>query len=37
MMETTLTGFFANRITEDVARSFEDVTSFSGQRRSHAN
>lgn len=36
-IETTLTGFFANRITDDVARTFDDVTSFAGARRGHAN
>lgn len=37
MMETTLTGFFANRITEDQAREFDEVTAFPGPRGSHAH
>jgi biopolymer transport protein ExbB len=37
IMETTLTGFFANRITEDVARDLEEVTTMANARRGHAN
>ena len=37
IMETTLTGFLANRITDEQARDFGDVTSFPGSRGAHAN
>jgi biopolymer transport protein ExbB len=37
IMETTLTGFLANRITDEQARDFDDVTAFPGKRSAHAN
>ena len=37
VMETTLTGFLANRITDEQARDFDDVTAFPGKRNAHAN
>jgi biopolymer transport protein ExbB len=37
MMETTLTGFLANRITNDQARDFDDVTAVPGGRGAHAH
>jgi len=37
VMETTLSGFFANRITEEQAREFDEVTAFPGARGSHAH
>ena len=36
-METTLTGFFAARITEDQSRDFNEVTIVGGGKRAHAN
>lgn len=36
MMETTLTGFFANRITDDQAREFDEVTAVPSARGSYA-
>ena len=37
MMETTLTGFFANRITEDVAQDFDEATTIVAARSGHAH
>ena len=37
MMETTLSGFFANRISEEQAREFDEVTAFPSARSSHAH
>ena len=37
MMETTLTGFLANRITDEQARDFADVTAVPAGRRAHAH
>ncbi len=37
VMETTLTGFLASRITDDQARDFDDVTAAPAGRRAHAH
>lgn len=37
MMETTLTGFLANRITDEQAREFDEVTAVPVGRKAHAH
>ncbi len=37
IMETTLTGLFSSRITEDVARDFDEVTTMASARSGYAN
>jgi biopolymer transport protein ExbB len=37
VMETLLTGFLANRITDDTARGFDDVTAVPAGRGAHAH
>jgi biopolymer transport protein ExbB len=37
IIETTLTGFFAQRITEDQVRDFREVTSFATKEGAHAH